>query len=212
MRMSEHTSSTAESSDADEKHKRKMQRLKAAVDARIANATTERGVVVVLTGNGKGKSSSGFGMVMRALGHGQQPAVVQFIKGAESCGEREFLYKIAPDMPYHVMATGFTWETQNKATDVAAAQRVWAEAKRLLADEHIDVVLLDEITYMLAYGYLDEDDVVDAICARPLAQSVIITGRGAGTALLTIADTVSNVHSEKHAFAAGIKARAGIEF
>lgn len=207
----EHTTPTTDAS-ADDKHKRKMQRLKAAVDARIANATTERGVMVVLTGNGKGKSSSGFGMIIRALGHDQKPAVVQFIKGAESCGEREFLRKVAPDMPYHVMATGFTWETQNKATDAAAAQRVWAEAKQLLSDENIDVVLLDEITYMLAYGYLDEDDVIDAICARPLAQSVIVTGRGAGTALLSIADTVSDVHSEKHAFAAGIKARKGIEF
>lgn len=207
--MSETQDTTA---SADEKHRRKMQRLKAAVDARIANATTERGVVVVLTGNGKGKSSSGFGMIVRALGHGQRPAVVQFIKGAESCGEREFLRRVAPDMPYHVMATGFTWETQNKAADAAAAQRTWHEAAKLLADATIDVVLLDELTYMLAYGYLDEDAVVDALLSRPPEQSVIITGRGAGTALLTLADTVSDVHSEKHAFAAGIKARKGIEF
>lgn len=195
-----------------EKHRRKMEKLKASVDAKIARATIERGVLLVLTGKGKGKSSSGFGMIMRALGHGQNAAVVQFIKGAEGTGERDFLQRVAPQMPYHVMETGFTWETQNKATDRAAAQAVWQKARALLTDASVDVVLLDELTYMLGYGYLETDEVVSAIRARPLMQSVIVTGRGAGEALLAIADTVSDIHCEKHAFAAGIKARQGIEY
>ena len=151
-------------------------------------------------------------MIMRALGHGQRAAVIQFIKGAESCGERDFLQKIVPDMPYYTMATGFTWETQNKQTDRVAAQNVWQHAKKLLADECIDVILLDELTYMLGYGYLETDDVVNALHSRPASQSVIVTGRGAGSALLAIADTVSDIHCEKHAFASGIKARKGIEY
>jgi cob(I)alamin adenosyltransferase len=208
---SNNVQSAAEAS-GDGKHKRKMQKLKAAVDANIANAQTERGVLILLTGNGKGKSSSGFGMIVRALGHGQKPAVVQFIKGAGECGERELLRKIAPEMPYHVMGTGFTWETQNRELDAAAAKQVWNQAVKLLRDPTIDVVLLDELTYMLAYGYLEETAVVDALLARPTQQSVIVTGRGAGSALLSIADTVSDIRSTKHAFAAGIKARKGIEY
>jgi cob(I)alamin adenosyltransferase len=197
---------------SNDKHKRKMEKLKASVDARIAKATIERGVVVVLTGKGKGKSSSGFGMILRALGHGQQAAVVQFIKGAEGTGERDFLQRAMPSMPFHVMETGFTWETQNKETDRAAAGKVWQHARQLLADERIDVLLLDELTYMLGYGYLDTAEVVESIRNRPSSQSVIVTGRGAGEALLNIADTVSDIHCEKHAFAAGIKARKGIEY
>jgi len=197
---------------AADKHKRKMEKMKASVDAKIARATIERGVVVLLTGKGKGKSSSGFGMILRALGHGQQAAVVQFIKGAEGTGERDFLQRSVPTMPFHVMETGFTWETQNKETDRAAAQKVWQHAKQLLADQRIDVLLLDELTYMLGYGYLDTDEVVAAISNRPPSQSVIVTGRGAGGALHALADTVSDIQCEKHAFAAGIKARKGIEF
>jgi len=198
--------------NAADKHKRKMEKMKASVDAKIARATIERGVVVVLTGKGKGKSSSGFGMILRALGHGQNAAVVQFIKGAEGTGERDFLRRVVPAMPFHVMETGFTWETQNKETDRAAAQKVWQQAKHLLADDRIDVLLLDELTYMLGYSYLDTDEVITAIRNRPSSQSVIVTGRGAGEALHAIADTVSDIQCEKHAFTAGIKARKGIEF
>jgi len=207
--MSDEQNTSANTAD---RHKRKMEKMKASVDAKIAKATIERGVVLVLTGKGKGKSSSGFGMILRALGHGQQAAVVQFIKGAEGTGERDFLQRAVPTMPFHVMETGFTWETQNKETDRAAAQKVWQDAKRLLADDRIDVLLLDELTYMLGYGYLDSEDVVAAIRNRPLSQSVIVTGRGAGAALLALADTVSDIQCEKHAFAAGIKARKGIEY
>ncbi len=193
-----------------ERYKARQQRLKEKVDARVAAAQETRGLLVVITGDGKGKSTSGFGTVCRAVGHGQKAAVVQFIKGTWACGERDLLSGLG--VPFHVMATGFTWETQDREADAAAARQVWAEAEKLLADPTIDLVLLDELTYMLAYHYLDVDSVLDAIVNRPAQQHVIVTGRGCHRSLLELADTVSEVRNVKHAFDAGIKAQQGIDW
>lgn len=198
--------------DEQARHKRRMQRKKEVVDSKIAAAQEERGIVVLMTGNGKGKSSSGFGMVFRCLGHGYKAAVVQFIKGNSECGEREFLRRQCPETEFHVMGTGFTWETQDKEMDRRAAQAVWQEAKRLLQDPSIHLLLLDELTYMFKYNYLDADEVINAIQQRPREQSVVITGRGAVPALKELADTVGEIQDTKHAFRAGIKARKGVEF
>ena len=203
----------SDKTNADERHKQRMQRKKAVVDEKIAAAQIERGIVILLTGNGKGKSSSGFGMVMRALGHGFKAGVVQFIKGAsDDGGERLFLRRHCPDVEFHVQGTGFTWETQNKALDTAAAQAVWQHAKRLLSDESVRLVLLDEITYVLRYGYVDTDEVIAAISNRPVMQSVVVTGRGAPPALAELADTIAELRDEKHAFRAGVKAQKGVDF
>lgn len=196
----------------EQRHQKRMQRKKEIVDAHIAAATEDRGVVVLITGNGKGKSSSGFGMVIRTLGHGYKAAVVQYIKGAMDCGEHFFLQKACPDLEFHVMGTGFTWETQDKSIDIAAAKTLWQQTARLLKDDSVQLVLLDEMTYMLKYGYLAEDEVIDAIRNRPPHQHVIITGRGAPQALVDIADTVSDIRDEKHAFRAGVKAQKGVEW
>lgn len=191
-------------------HQKRQQKLKEQVDARIAAATEDKGLLLVITGNGKGKSTAGFGIVTRATGHGQKAAVVQFIKGGWECGERNLLQQHG--VPFAVMATGFTWETQNRALDQAAAQQVWLEAKQFLQDAAIDVVLLDELTYMVAYDYLDLEDVLGALRGRPAHQHVVITGRGCHRALLELADTVSEVQNVKHAFDAGIRAQKGIDW
>lgn len=194
------------------KHQQKMQKKKAIIDAKVANATEERGVLILLTGNGKGKSSSGFGTVIRCIGHGYKAAVVQFIKGTWDCGERNFIQQRCPEVPFIVMGSGFTWETQSKARDKEAAQQAWAETQKLLQDESLHLVLLDEITYVLKYGYLDVEEVYQALRDRPREQSVIVTGRGAPPALKELADTVSIIDDKKHAFRAGIKARKGVEW
>lgn len=200
------------SDDKAEKHKAAMEKHKAKVDARIEQANTERGVAILLTGNGKGKSSSAFGMVMRALGYGQQVAVVQFIKGEQLSGEEIWLREHCPQVRFYQMGTGFTWDTQDRTGDIAAAEKTWAFAEPLLQDPSIDLVVLDEITYMLAYGYLDEDKVIQALRNRPREQSVVCTGRGGGSALREVMDTVSEVKDIKHAFKAGIKARRGVDY
>ena len=181
------------------------------IDRRIARATIERGVVVVNTGNGKGKSSSGFGMLARSLGHGFRCGVVQFIKGSFSTGEEAFFRRFDDALDYHVMGEGYTWETQDKARDIAAAQAAWAVAARMLADEAIDFVLLDELNIALVKDYVSVDQVLDALAARPSRQHVVITGRGAPDALIAAADTVTEMRVIKHAFQAGIKAQKGIE-
>lgn len=198
--------------DKDSKHKAAMSKQKTNVDARIDQATTERGVAVLLTGNGKGKSSSAFGMIMRALGYGQKVAVVQFIKGEQLSGEEIYIKEHCPQVTFYQMGTGFTWNTQDRTGDIAAAERTWAVVEPLLKDENVDLVVLDEITYMIAYGYLSEDKIVDAIKNRPAEQSVVVTGRGGGTALRDIVDTVSEVKDIKHAFKSGIKARKGVDY
>lgn len=193
-----------------ERHQKRQQRLKAQIDKRIHQAQDERGLLILLTGNGKGKSTSGFGTIARAVGHGQKAAVIQFIKGNWACGERELLSMHG--VKFAVMATGFTWETQNKEADQASAQKVWEQAKEMLADPSIDVILLDELTYMIHYHYLELDEVIQAIEQRPEPMSVIITGRGAHRRFIEMADTVSEIQSRKHAFDRGLKARKGIDW
>ncbi len=195
-----------------DKHRRAMQKQKQRVDANISAATIERGVAILLTGNGKGKSSSAFGMVMRALGYQQHVAIVQFIKGEQLSGEEIYVREHCPQVQLHQMATGFTWNTQDRDQDILAANKAWAIARQFLQDPNIDLVVLDELTYMLAYHYLDEQEVITAIQQRPQEQSVVVTGRGGGTALRDVVDTVSEVKDIKHAFNAGIKARRGVDY
>lgn len=193
-----------------DKHQQRQQKLKQQVDQRIEAAQQERGLMLVITGNGKGKTTSGFGMITRAVGHGQKCAVAQFIKGTWDNGEKNLLESVGVE--FHVMATGFTWETQDKQKDTEAAQLVWQQCIKLLSDESIDVVLLDELTYMITYGYIELDDVLHALQQRPQEQSVIITGRAAHRQLLEMADTVSEVRNVKHGFESGLKARKGIDW
>ena len=198
--------------DEEQRHRERMAKKKALIDARVAKATEERGVLIVLSGPGKGKSSPGFGTVIRCIGHGYKAAVVQFIKGTWDCGERNFLQQFCPDTPFIVMGSGFTWETQSKAQDREAAQQAWQKTKALLKDESLHLLLLDELTYMLKYGYIDADEVYDALKQRPPEMSVIITGRGAPPALKELADTVSMIDDKKHAFRDGVKARKGVDW
>lgn len=198
--------------DINEKHKKKMQKHKERVDARIEQATVKRGVFVFLTGNGKGKSSSAFGMVLRAIGYGQKVGVIQFIKGNRTTGESLFLSQLHPEVDHYQMGTGFTWDSQDRKRDIEAASKTWAVASRMLSDDSYDLVVLDELTYMLGYKYLDAAQVLDAIAGRPLEQSVVVTGRGGGTGLRELADTVSEVKEIKHAFKSGIKARVGVDY
>ncbi|WP_417883390.1 cob(I)yrinic acid a,c-diamide adenosyltransferase [Vibrio rumoiensis] len=193
-----------------DKHQQRQQKIKQEVDQRIEAAQQEKGLMIVITGNGKGKTTSGFGTIARAVGHGQKCAVAQFIKGTWDNGEKNLLESLG--VPFHVMATGFTWETQDKQKDTLAAQQVWKACQNMLSDERIDVVLLDEITYMVTYGYIDLDELIQALENRPKEQSVILTGRAAHRSLIELADTVSEVRSIKHAFEAGIKARKGVDW
>lgn len=194
-----------------DKHQRKMQKHKEKVDAGIARAQEERGVVIVLTGNGKGKSSSGFGTLIRTLGHGYQAGLVQFIKGTWECGEANIMATL-PGLTHELMGSGFTWETQDKEQDQRAFDQVWPKAKAMLSNPDMRTVMLDEITYMLAYDLLDMAELEAALRHRPSTQNVILTGRGAPSHLRELADTVTDMKMEKHAFKAGIKAQAGIEW
>ncbi len=194
-----------------DRHAARMARKKALIDAAITAATGERGLLVVLTGNGKGKSTSAFGMVARALGHGMKVGVVQFIKSRTDTGEEAFLGR-QPGVEWHVTGDGFTWDTQDRAQDIATAQRGWAIAARMLGAPSYQLVVLDELTYLLSYGYLDADSVLDALAHRPPMQHVVVTGRAAPHALTELADTVSIIADEKHAFHAGVKAQPGIDF
>ncbi len=196
----------------DAKHNAAMKKQKANIDASIDAASTERGVAILLTGDGKGKSSSAFGMVMRALGYGHKVGVVQFIKGEQLSGEEIYLREQCPQVDFYQMGTGFTWDTQDRSGDIVAAIRTWAVAKDMLRDASFDLVVLDELTYMIAYDYLPEDEIIHAISERPATQSVVVTGRGGGTALQGIMDTVSEVREVKHAFKAGIMARKGVDY
>lgn len=195
-----------------QRHAERMQRKKAVVDAGIERAQEVRGIVVLITGNGKGKSTSAFGTLYRALGYGHQAGVVQFIKGTQASGEIIYLRQHAPQVAYHAMATGFTWDTQNWDADKAAADEAWVHAARMLKDERLNLVLLDELTYMLKYNYLDAAMVIEAIRSRPAGQSVLITGRAAKPELIELADTVSEIADVKHAYKAGVKAQAGIDY
>jgi cob(I)alamin adenosyltransferase len=195
---------------ARERHRRRMQRQKEIVDARVAGATIERGVLIVNTGNGKGKSSAAFGMVARALGHGMKIAVVQFIKGSRPAGEEAFFRRF-PELEYHVMGEGFTWETQDPERDRAAARTAWNQAARFLADPAFELVVMDELNIALKLGLVPLDPVLAALETRPWHQHVVVTGRGAPPALIEIADTVTEMRPIKHAFDAGVKAQKGVE-
>ena len=188
-----------------------MAAKKAVMDAKIAKATEERGILILMKGNGKGKSSSAFGTMARSLGHGKRCAVVQFLKGREETGELKF-FRDHPMVDWHVMGDGFTWETQNKEQDIATAQKAWATARPYLSNPDYDLLIFDEMSYMFKYHYLEVEPVVQALQQRPKHQNVIITGRTMATPLQEIADTISSVDDERHAFRLGVKAQAGIEF
>ncbi len=192
-------------------HKEKMQKQQKTVRAKVARAKIRRGVIIYLYGNGKGKSSSAFGTLARSLGHDKKAVVFQFIKGKWNTGEQKF-FQGRKNLEYHVMGTGFTWDTQDREKDIAAAEQIWEKALSALSDPGFDIVLLDEITYMFKYDYLPVKTVVETLLARPEKQNVIITGRDAILELLDIADTISEVKEIKHAFRQGVKAQKGIEF
>ncbi len=194
-----------------DKHQKRMAVRKAIMDKKIAKATEERGVLILLKGAGKGKSSSAFGTMARSVGHGKKCAVIQFIKGRTETGEFK-LFKDHELIGWHVMGHGFTWETQDKNQDIAAAKKAWALAETLLQDESFDMLVFDEMSYMFKYGYLDVEPVVEALQKRPAHQNVIITGRTMATPLQDIADTISVIQDERHAFRLGVKAQAGIEY
>ncbi len=194
----------------DNSHSLRMERKKAVVDAAIARADQDKGLLLVLTGNGKGKSSSAFGMVARTLGYGLKAGVAQFLKSRRDTGEEGFLGN-QPGVEWRVLGDGFTWETQNREADIATAKRGWEVARQMLKDESLHLVVLDELTYLLSYGYLDEKEVCSDLAARPTMQHVVITGRAAPQCLLDIADTVSEIRDIKHAFRSGIRAQPGID-
>lgn len=195
---------------SEDRYQQRQQRQKEKVDARVAAAQEERGILIVFTGNGKGKTTAAFGTASRAVGHGKKIGVIQFIKGQWPNGERNLLEPMGVE--FQVMATGFTWDTQNRDTDTAACMEVWQHAKRMLADSSLDMVILDEITYMVAYDYLPLEEVLAALTQRPVNQTVILTGRGCHRDILEVADTVSELRPVKHAFDAGVKAQIGIDY
>jgi cob(I)alamin adenosyltransferase len=195
-----------------ERHKAKMAKRKAVQDAEVASKTIEKCVLLVHTGPGKGKSTAAFGLVLRALGHGWRVGVVQFIKGAWHTGERDALARFGDQVSWHTMGEGFTWETQDKARDIAAAERAFAKAKELMADPSIRLLILDELNIALRYDYLPIDDVIETLRNRRADLHVVVTGRNAKPELMALADGVTEMGAVKHHFAAGIKAQEGIEF
>jgi cob(I)alamin adenosyltransferase len=198
--------------EKDARHAARMQRKKEVIDQKVGAADTVRGVFLIHTGNGKGKSSAAFGLVARALGHGMKVAVIQFVKSRSDTGEEGFYRRFPNQVRWHVMGEGFTWETQNDARDAAAARAAWEQAQAYLADPAVHMVVLDEITYAFKYGWLALETALQSFAARPAHQHVVVTGRAAPKPLLEAADTVSDVHMVKHAFAAGVKAMPGVEF
>jgi len=195
------------------RHKEKMIKRKALQDAEVASKTiAEKGLLIVNTGSGKGKSTAAFGLVLRALGHGFHVGIVQFIKGAWETGERTALARFDDLVSWHTMGEGFTWETQDRARDVAAAQKAWAKARELMDDPAIKLLMLDELNIALRYDYLPLADIVAALRARRADLHVIVTGRNAKPELLAAADLVTEMGLVKHHFQAGVKAQAGIEF
>jgi cob(I)alamin adenosyltransferase len=213
--------------DKNQRHAERMARKKTVVDEKIAEAREERGVLIVNTGNGKGKSSAAFGVAIRALGHGMKVGIVQFIKGRDTTGEEAFFRSLiesdfhvtAPGHPcprgirasMHVTGDGFTWDTQNREQDEATARKGWDTALTMLQDESFDLVVLDELNIVLKYHYLPLEEVLSALKQRPRMQHVIVTGRGAPEALIELADTVTEMREIKHAFKAGVKAQVGVE-
>jgi cob(I)alamin adenosyltransferase len=194
------------------RHRAKMTKRKAVQDAEVAGKTVEKGLLIVHTGPGKGKSTAAFGLALRMLGHGRRVGVVQFIKGAWGTGERDAFAAFGDRVVWHTMGEGFTWETQDLARDIAAAERGWEKAEALMADPTIALVVLDELNIALRYGYLDLDRVVAALRARRPNLHVVVTGRNAKPELIAAADLVTEMGQAKHHFAAGVKAQVGIEY
>lgn len=197
-------------SDSESEHRENMEKLKSSVREEVSKAKEDKGLILCLSGDGKGKSSSGFGMVLRCLGHKMRPAVAQFIKGDWDTGEKKF-FESHLGSDYICMGGGFTWESQNREADVERTREAWAQAKSFLQDDKIDLVLLDEINVVMAFDYLPVNDVIEALKAKPENQHVVLTGRGAPEGILNLADTVSFVESPKHAFEQGIRAQKGVE-
>jgi len=194
----------------DQYHKVRMERKKAQIDASIERADGEKGILLVITGNGKGKSTSGFGMVARALGHGMKVGVCQFIKSRTDTGEEAF-FNAQPNCEWHVLGDGFTWDTQDRQQDIETSEKGWQIATKMLQDPSYDLVVLDELTYLLSYEYLDKDRVLNTLSERPEMQHVVVTGRSAIAELRELADTVSEIKDEKHAYTSGIKAQKGVD-
>lgn len=201
---------TAEENKKSQYHKVRMERKQAQIKASMDKATDEKGILLVITGNGKGKSTSAFGMVARALGHGLKVGVCQFIKSRTDTGEEAF-FSSHEGVDWHVLGDGFTWDTQNREQDIATAQAGWKVAQKILSDKSYDLVVLDELTYLLSYDYLDKAMVLKDIQSRPAMQHVVVTGRSALAELREMADTVSEIKDEKHAYKAGIKAQIGVD-
>jgi len=196
--------------DKNKRHKTRMERKKTVIDKNIKKADKEKGLLLVLTGNGKGKSSSAFGMVARALGHGMKVGVCQFIKNRTDTGEEAF-FNQQQNCDWHVLGDGFTWDTQNREQDIATSEKGWAIAQKMLQNPEYDLVVLDELTYLLNYHYLDNDTVLTDIKSRPDKQHAVVTGRAASDVLQEYADTVSEIADIKHAYRDGIKAQKGID-
>jgi cob(I)alamin adenosyltransferase len=194
------------------KHAEKMRRKKEARDKIIATKTIEKGLLIVHTGKGKGKSTAAFGLVFRALGNGMKVGIVQFVKGKWQTGERAALEKFGDQVTVNTMGEGFTWETQDRARDIAAAKAAWEKAKRLIMDDEHRMVVLDELNIVLRYDYLDTAEIVAALKARPSMKHVVVTGRNARDELIEAADLVTEMEQVKHPFRAGVKAQRGIEF
>jgi cob(I)alamin adenosyltransferase len=203
---------TQPGNDAAERHRRKMAKRKAVQDAEVARKTVEKGLLLVHTGTGKGKSTAAFGLALRMLGRGHRVGVVQFIKGAWHSAERDALARFGEQLAWYTMGEGFTWETQDRARDIAAAEHAWSKARELMADPTFALIILDELNIALRYDYLDLDAVVTTLAARRFGLHVVVTGRNAKPELLAAADLVTEMTLLKHHFAAGVKAQAGIEF
>jgi cob(I)alamin adenosyltransferase len=203
---------TGTNDNVEREHSEKMARKKEARDRMMEKKTIERGLLIVHTGTGKGKSTAAFGMALRCVGHGMRVGVVQFIKGAWDTAERRVLAGFADRVEFKAMGEGFTWETQDRARDIEAAERAWAEARRMLADPEIAMIVLDELNVVLRYGYLAVEPVLASIAARPPGQHVVVTGRGAPDALIDAADTVTEMRLVKHPFRSGVKAQPGVEY
>ncbi|HXG78426.1 MAG TPA: cob(I)yrinic acid a,c-diamide adenosyltransferase [Methyloceanibacter sp.] len=197
---------------AAERHRAKMANRKARQDEEVAAKTVEKGLLIVHTGTGKGKSTAAFGLALRMLGRNKRIGVVQFIKGAWHSAERDALARFGDQVSWHTMGEGFTWETQDLARDIAAAERAWAKAEELMADPSFALVILDELNIALRYDYLDLDRVLAALKTRRAGLHVVVTGRNAKPALIEAADLVTEMTLVKHHFAAGVKAQEGIEF
>lgn len=198
--------------DDDARHKEKMRKIQAARQKIMAGKTVERGLIIVHTGKGKGKTTAALGMVCRMIGHGKRVAVIQFIKGAMHTGEAVVFDAFPAQVEFRPMGEGFTWDTQDRARDVAVAMEAWAAAKARISDPAIDMVVCDELNIALRYDYVPLSDVLEALAARPEGKHVVITGRNAPEDLIEVADLVTEMEALKHPFRSGVKAQAGIEF